>query len=112
VAELDGFGEKTQVNICEGIERRACMPRNICSAKPGARRTAARSLRQHPDVILRAAGSLRRWNEIIGDIDLLASSKKPPTIDYFAQQPGIIKVTAAAKPRRADSGGIQSICAW
>jgi len=38
------------------------------------------NLRAHPDVIrCSAAGSLRRHKEVIGDIDLLASSKKPAT---------------------------------
>ena len=76
VAELDGFGEKTQSKILEGIafrrqvrlapsaQRRARSPPSRCST------TCAR----HPDVIrCSTAGSLRRRKEIIGDIDFLVS---------------------------------------
>jgi DNA polymerase (family 10) len=70
------------------------------------------SLRQHPDVIrCSAAGSLRRSKEIIGDIDLLASSKKPENvIEFFVAQPGIIKVNAKGETKASVilEGGIQS----
>jgi DNA polymerase/3'-5' exonuclease PolX len=57
-----------------------------------------------------AAGSLRRFKEIIGDIDLLASSKKPAeVIEFFVSQPGIIKVTAKGETKASVilEGGIQ-----
>jgi DNA polymerase (family 10) len=70
------------------------------------------NLRGHPEVIrCSAAGSLRRFREIIGDIDLLASSKKPAAvIDFFVSQPGIIKVTAKGETKASVilEGGIQS----
>jgi len=68
-------------------------------------------LREHPDVIrCSAAGSLRRFKEVIGDIDLLASSKKPAeVIGFFVAQPGIIKVTAKGETKASVilDGGIQ-----
>ena len=68
-------------------------------------------LRGHPDVIrCSAAGSLRRVKEVIGDIDLLASSKTPVTvIEEFVEQPGIIKVTAKGETKASVilAGGIQ-----
>ena len=57
-----------------------------------------------------AAGSLRRFKEVIGDIDLLASSKKPAeVIEFFVAQPGIIKVTAKGETKASVilDGGIQ-----
>ena len=53
-----------------------------------------------------AAGSLRRFKEIIGDIDLLASSKKPAeVIEFFVSQPGIVKVTGERRNEgERDSG--------
>ena len=56
----------------------------------------ARSLRAHPDVIRSSeAGSLRRRKEIIGDIDLLVSSKDPASvIDFFTRRPGNLNVIA------------------
>jgi len=113
VAELAGFGEKTQVNMLEGIERRRLFAaKHRLSEAWRVADPLLESLRQHPDVIrCSAAGSLRRWKEIIGDIDLLASSKRPATvIEYFVQQPGISKVTARGETKASVilQGGIQS----
>ena len=112
VAELEGFGEKTQTNILEGIERK----RQYASKHHLAKALAAaepllESLREHPDVVrCSTAGSLRRHKEVIGDIDLLASSKKPvEVISYFVQQPGILKVIAQGDTKASVilEGGIQ-----
>jgi DNA polymerase (family 10) len=77
----------------------------------GAAEPLLDGLRGHPDVIrCSAAGSLRRVKEVIGDIDLLASSKKPAdVIDGFVTQPGIIKVTARGETKASVilDGGIQ-----
>jgi DNA polymerase (family 10) len=68
-------------------------------------------LREHPDVLrCSAAGSLRRFKEVIGDIDLLASSKKPAeVIEYFVTQPGVVKITARGETKASVilAGGIQ-----
>jgi len=112
VAELDGFGEKTQSNILEGIE----MKRNYASKHRLADALAAAEpllehLRAHDDVIrCDTAGSLRRFKEVIGDIDLLASSKKPEAvIGFFVSQPGIVKVLAKGDTKVSVilEGGIQ-----
>ena len=112
VAELDGFGEKTQANILEGIERRRTYAsKHLLSDALSAAGLLLDGLREHPDVIrCSAAGSLRRFKEVIGDIDLLASSKKPAeVIEFFAAQPGIIKVTAKGETKASVilDGGIQ-----
>ncbi|MGB7748998.1 MAG: DNA polymerase/3'-5' exonuclease PolX [Verrucomicrobiia bacterium] len=112
VAELDGFGEKTQANILEGIERRRTYAsKHLLSEALGAAELLLDGLREHPDVIrCSAAGSLRRFKEVIGDIDLLASSKKPAeVIEFFAAQPEIIKVTAKGETKASVilDGGIQ-----
>jgi DNA polymerase (family 10) len=112
VAELDGFGEKTAANILEAIQ----LKRNYASKhRLGDALRAAEpmleNLREHPDVIrCSTAGSLRRFKEIIGDIDLLASSKKPATvIEFFVSQPGIVKVLAKGETKASVilEGGIQ-----
>src|ERR1017187_4542308 len=112
VAELDGFGEKTQSNILEGIERRRnYASRHLLSEALRAADPLLENLRGHPDVIrCSAAGSLRRFKEVIGDIDLLASSKKPAhVIEFFVSQPGILKVTAKGETKASVilEGGIQ-----
>jgi DNA polymerase (family 10) len=53
---------------------------------------------------------LRRFKEVIGDIDLLASSKKPiDVIEFFVSQPGIVKVLAKGETKASVilEGGIQ-----
>src|SRR5580658_4480334 len=113
VAALDGFGEKTAQNILEGIERRRTYAsRHLLSDALLAAEPLLESLRQHPAVVrCSAAGSLRRSKEVIGDVDLLASSKKPSeVIEYFCSQPGIIKVTARGETKASVSleGGLQA----
>ena len=112
VAALDGFGEKTQGNILEGIgRRRTYASKHLLSDALNAAELLLDGLREHPEVIrCSAAGSLRRFKEVIGDIDLLASSKKPAeVIDFFAAQPGIIKITAQGETKASVilDGGIQ-----
>lgn len=102
VAELDGFGEKTQANILEGIERkRTYASKHLLGDALLAAEPLLENLRAHPAVIrCSAAGSLRRFREVIGDIDLLASSKKPSdVIDFFVSQPGILKITAKGETK-------------
>jgi len=112
VAELDGFGEKTQANILEGIARkRAYASKHRLSDAWLAAEPLLENLRSQPDVIrCSTAGSLRRFKEIIGDIDLLASSKNAAAvIEFFASQPGIVKVLAKGETKASviSEGGIQ-----
>ena len=102
VAELDGFGEKTQANLLEGIKRRRTYAsKHLLSDALLAAEPLLENLRGHPEVIrCSAAGSLRRFKEVIGDIDLLASSKEPvAVIEFFVSQPGILKVTAKGETK-------------
>src|SRR4030095_8490045 len=49
--------------------------------------------------------------EIIGDVDLLASSKQPAAVlDFFVQQPGVLSVIARGETKASVllEGGIQS----
>lgn len=113
VAELEGFGEKTQTNLLEGIERkRQYASKHRLGDALRAAEPLLESLREHPDVIrCSTAGSLRRSKEVIGDIDLLASSKKPvEVIEYFVAQPGILKVIAQGDTKASVilEGGIQA----
>ncbi len=112
VAELDGFGEKTQANILEGIElKRTYASKHRISDALRVAEPLLENLREHPAVIrCSTAGSLRRFKEIIGDIDLLASSKKAAdVIEFFVTQPGIVKVLAKGETKASVilEGGIQ-----
>jgi DNA polymerase (family 10) len=113
VAKLKGFGEKTAVNICEGINRRrSYASKHLLGDTLLLAEEVLDDLRLHPDVIrCSEGGSLRRRREIIGDIDLLASSKHPASvIDFFTKRPGVLNVIAKGDTKASVllEGGIQS----
>ena len=113
VAVLDGFGEKTQNKIVEGIKfRQQYASRHLLSAALSVAEPILENLRAHPDVIrCSTAGSLRRSKEVIGDIDFLVSSKNPAEIiAFFVNQPGIINVTAKGETKASVfmGGGLQA----
>jgi DNA polymerase (family 10) len=112
VAALDGFGEKTQANILEGIElKRTYASKHRLGDALRVAEPWLENLRMHPAVIrCSTAGSLRRFKEICGDIDLLASSKQAAeVIEFFVSQPGIVKVLAKGETKASviSEGGIQ-----
>lgn len=113
IAGLKGFGEKTATNICEGIaRRRTYASKHLLSDALPIAESLLESLRCHPDVIrCSTAGSVRRYREVIGDLDLLASSKNPSAVlDYFVNQPGILNVIAKGETKASVllEGGVQS----
>jgi DNA polymerase (family 10) len=113
VANLAGFGEKTQSKILEGIEfRRTYASRHLLSEALTAAEPILESLRGHRDVIrCSTGGSVRRHRELIGDIDFLVSSKKPAdVIEFFATQPGVLSVSARGDTKASVilKGGIQA----
>jgi DNA polymerase (family 10) len=113
VAGLKGFGAKTQENILEGISRRrSYASRHLLSDALPVSEELLEHLRSHPQVIrCSTAGSLRRSREVIGDLDLLASSKKPTeVIEFFSRLPGIEKVLAKGETKTSVllNGGLQA----
>ena len=113
VAVLDGFGEKTQAKILEGIQfKRTYASKHHLGKAFIVAEPILENLRSHPDVSrCSTAGSLRRNKEVIGDIDFLASSKNPAAvIEFFTSQPGILSVSAKGETKASVvlSGGIQA----
>jgi DNA polymerase (family 10) len=113
VAGLAGFGEKTQSKILEGIQfKRTYATRHLLSDALTVAEPILDSLRGHPDVIrCSTGGSVRRFKEIIGDIDFLASSKKSANvIEFFASQRGVLSVGAKGDTKASVvlQGGIQA----
>jgi DNA polymerase (family 10) len=95
LASLKGFGEKTEKKILEGL---AFLQKNagqylLSDALPVARRLLDH-LKAHKTVRrVSIAGSLRRWKEIVKDIDLLASSDNAPAVmDHFLKADGVAEV--------------------
>jgi len=113
VAELDGFGKKSEEKILEGIEfkRKHASHHHrhkmLLVAEP-----ILDDLRSHPDVIrCDIAGSLRRGKEISGDIDFLVSAKQSEDIIHaFTTRNGILSVLAAGNTKASVllEGGIQA----
>ena len=113
VATLDGFGEKTQAKILEGIAfKRQFASRHHLDDGMAAAEPILENLRAHEDVIrCSTAGSLRRSKELIGDIDFLVSSKHPADIiRFFVMQPGILSISAQGETKASVilAGGIQA----
>ncbi len=97
VAELRGFGEKTQKKILEGIAflSEGAERVRIDQAQPLAERLL-QQLSGLPGVVrIEVCGSLRRKRETIKDIDILISSAKPaPIMEAFVKLPQVVQVVA------------------
>src|SRR5690606_17783891 len=91
IAELAGFGQKSQEKILEGIANREKYGRRHLwldaweTAEP-----ILAALRGLPQVVwAEHAGSLRRRMETVGDLDFLVATTDPkPVADWFVQWPG------------------------
>jgi DNA polymerase (family 10) len=97
VAEVEGFGAKSQQRILEGIQlRKKFAERHRLFDALSAAEPILEHLRAHPEALrCSTAGSLRRWKEVLGDLDFVVSSKRPAEIiDYFVSLPGVKQVLA------------------
>ena len=97
IAELDGFGEKSEKNILQSIEiAKVDKGRFLLGKILPIVRNIISELEKLPEVDkISAAGSVRRMKETIGDADILIVSSDPEKImDYFVQMKGVIKVWA------------------
>src|SRR5262245_29906145 len=96
VAELKGFGAKTQQKILEGLSflSQGGQRVRIDQALALAQRLVD-GLRQAPGIIrMELCGSLRRRKETINDIDILVSSANAgPIMAAFVKLPGVVQVT-------------------
>ena len=113
VAELKGFGDKTQEKILSGIKNReAYAARHLWW---DARRVVDQilpGLRALPEVErAEAAGSFRRGMETVGDLDFIVASSNPaPIMDWFTSMDGIAEVTAHGDTKSSIrlEGGMQA----
>lgn len=113
VAELAGFGEKTQQKILEGIANREAYGRRhlwwdaFAVAEP-----ILKGLRALPAVIeAEHAGSLRRGLETVGDLDFIVAAREvKPVVDWFCSLPDIKEVTARGETKASVrfSSGLQA----
>lgn len=102
VAELDGFGEKSQEKILAGIaHREAYGRRHLWWDAHEVAGPILAGLRKLPVVErAEAAGSLRRGMETIGDLDfLVAAADSAPVVAWFVAMPGVQEVTAQGETK-------------
>ena len=110
VAALDGFGEKSQQKILEGIRNReAYGKRHLWWDAEAVAAPIVAGLRALSQVTrAESAGSLRRGLETVGDLDfLVAASEVGPVMDWFCTRPGVKEVTARGETKasvRFESG--------
>ena len=120
VAQLDGFGDKSQEKILHGVAQlRQYGQRHLFDEAFATAQPIREALRQHPMVIrVEVAGSLRRCRETIGDLDFLVSTKEKDAavvMDFFVNQPTAREITAKGGTRASvvlatpdGEGGIQA----
>jgi DNA polymerase (family 10) len=94
--KLKGMGMKSEARILENIEamkRRQTDRFRIGDGWDRAQVLIA-GLRSSPDVAaVELAGSLRRWKETVGDLDLIVASKQPKQVmDLFAGLPQVGRI--------------------
>lgn len=113
VAQLDGFGEKTQEKLLSGIKNKVLYgQRHLWWDANGLVQPIIEGLKKLPQVKkVEAAGSLRRKLETIGDLDLLVASEEPkPIMDWFIGRKEVIEVLAHGETKSSVrlQGGIQA----
>ncbi len=113
VASLDGFGAKTQEKLLKALDTlRQGSGRHLASVAAHAAATLIDDLRSHPDVTrVSSAGSTRRRNETVHDIDVIVSTREPAEISAaFRGHPLVREVLAAGETKSSVvlEGGIQA----
>ncbi|MCS6977685.1 MAG: DNA polymerase/3'-5' exonuclease PolX [Gemmatales bacterium] len=97
VAELRGFGAKTQQKILEGLQfLDQTGKRFLLSEAQEIAHRILEHLRNLPGVLRsEVCGSLRRRKETIGDLDVLVSSQDAgPIMDAFVRMPEVAQIVA------------------
>ena len=96
LADLPRMGKKTADNILREIQSSRTKDDRIpiSRAMPASERLIAALTEQCPSIVrLEAAGSLRRVEETIGDIDLVCSATDPEQVlDALVNQPNVTQV--------------------
>ncbi len=104
IRTLKGFGVKSEERILKGIEllaRRQDDRTPLGDARPLADGLVAdllAALPPHTIQKIEVAGSLRRWRETIGDVDILAVSQEPVAVmEAFRGLPQAVEILGAGE---------------
>jgi len=113
VRELKGFGERTEQKILEGIrrlesrEKRALLSDALEAGEAFLRHVRASPAAARADL----AGSLRRWKETVGDIDLVAASDRPEELSAHVRAYPLVEEVLARGDTKTTvrlAGGLQA----
>ncbi|MEF8814629.1 MAG: helix-hairpin-helix domain-containing protein [Halovenus sp.] len=112
IAELEGFGEKSQQNILDHIElAKAGQERMLLGrAFPIARETESRLTRSDAFERVDIVGSFRRRRPTVGDLDILATADDPgAAMDEFCSHDDVRDVLSRGETKGSVviSGGLQ-----
>jgi DNA polymerase (family 10) len=102
IRELKGFGETVEKNILDGIRRyRSTEERYPLGYILPVASRIEEQLRENKAVIrVVVAGSIRRWKETVGDIDILVTSSDPGNVmEHFCSLPQVKKVIARGEKK-------------
>lgn len=108
--ELPGFGPRKEAQILEGLTRLRELPDRapLGAVKPIAE-AILEALRRHPATLQAdVAGSIRRRQETVGEIDLVAATERPvELLDFIAGLPvaGAVQERSAGRIRLQTSLG-------
>lgn len=102
IAKLKGFGEKTQKNILEALERRKInQQRHLWWNAMAIAEPILQSLQKLKSVKkVEIAGSVRRRLETVGDLDFLVGSDEPKSVmKWFTTQPFVAKILSQGETK-------------
>ncbi|MGA2525713.1 MAG: DNA polymerase/3'-5' exonuclease PolX [Smithellaceae bacterium] len=102
LVELKGFGKKSQENILAGIEKlKVYKERRLYAEVEGQAEALLKSLQEYKNIsAISIGGSLRRGNETVKDIDILASSSNPEKLaQAFANLDEVASVIASGETK-------------
>ncbi|WP_309396509.1 DNA polymerase/3'-5' exonuclease PolX [Cerasicoccus maritimus] len=113
VAEIPGFGAKTEEKLLSGIaNREAYQARHHWWEAAAVAEPIVEGLRELPEVQrAESAGSLRRMRETVGDLDFIVASTDPkPVMDWFVGLEEMVEVTAHGQTKSSVRfhGGLQA----
>ncbi|MFP4051889.1 MAG: DNA polymerase/3'-5' exonuclease PolX [Thermoplasmata archaeon] len=110
IKDIKGFGEKTEKKIIRGIDMlEKISGRHLLNEVIPISEEVIEHLKPHANKIERA-GSLRRWKETIGDIDILATGDTAKLMDAFAGYDEVEEVLVKGDTKTSVRfvGGIQA----
>lgn len=113
IRDLSGMGARTEANLLAGLERYSHRSRRLPLAEAGARAgDLADALRASGAVTqVEVAGSVRRSEPTIGDLDVVAAAVCPEdAVAAFVQLPGVVEVKSQGAMKAAVllDGGLQA----